>query len=62
MSGAIPPLPQYVFIAWCSVTEQGQLYLLPLSSIIGGSVLHPQLDSAPCRGDRDPHNVDSLIL
>jgi hypothetical protein len=29
MSGAISPFPQYAFIAWCSVTAQGQLYLLP---------------------------------
>jgi hypothetical protein len=28
MSGAIPPLPQYAFMAWCSVEAQGQLYLL----------------------------------
>jgi hypothetical protein len=27
MSGAIPPLPQYPFMAWCSVKAQGQLYL-----------------------------------
>jgi hypothetical protein len=27
MSGAIRPLPQYAFMAWCSVTAQGQLYL-----------------------------------
>jgi len=30
MSGAIPPLPQYAFMAWRSVTKkkaQGQLYL-----------------------------------
>jgi hypothetical protein len=27
MSGAIPPLPQYAFMAWCSVKAQGQLYL-----------------------------------
>jgi hypothetical protein len=26
MSGAIPPLPQYAFMAWCSVKAQGQLY------------------------------------
>jgi hypothetical protein len=25
MSGAIPPLPQYAFMAWCSVKAQGQL-------------------------------------
>jgi hypothetical protein len=28
MSGAVPPLPQYAFMAWCSVKKaQGQLYL-----------------------------------
>jgi hypothetical protein len=27
MRGAIPPLPQYASIAWCSVKAQGQLYL-----------------------------------
>jgi hypothetical protein len=27
MRGAIPPLSQYVFMAWCSVKAQGQLYL-----------------------------------
>jgi hypothetical protein len=27
MSGVIPPLPQYAFMAWCSVKAQGQLYL-----------------------------------
>jgi hypothetical protein len=29
MSGAIPPLPQYAFTAWCLVKAQGQLYLFP---------------------------------
>jgi hypothetical protein len=27
MSGAIPPLPQYAFMAWCLIEAQGQLYL-----------------------------------
>jgi len=28
MGGAVPPLPQYAFMAWCSVKKaQGQLYL-----------------------------------
>jgi hypothetical protein len=27
MSGAITPLPQYAFMAWCSVKTQRQLYL-----------------------------------
>jgi len=26
MSGAIPPLPQYAFTAWCSAEAQGQLF------------------------------------
>jgi hypothetical protein len=29
---AIPPLPQYAFLVWCSVKAQGQLYLLTLLS------------------------------
>jgi len=27
MRGAIPQLPQYAFMAWCSFKTQGQLYL-----------------------------------
>jgi hypothetical protein len=27
MKGAMPPIPQYAFMAWCSVKAQGQLYL-----------------------------------
>jgi hypothetical protein len=27
MSVAIPPLPQYAFMAWCPVKAQGKLYL-----------------------------------
>jgi hypothetical protein len=29
MRGAIPPLAQYAFMAWCLVKEKGQPYLLP---------------------------------
>jgi len=29
MRGAIPPLPQNAFMAWCLVKAQGQLYTLP---------------------------------
>jgi hypothetical protein len=29
MRGATPPLPQYAFMAWCSVKAQGHLYLYP---------------------------------
>jgi len=32
MSGAIPPLPQYAFMAWCLVIAQGQLHLYTLAS------------------------------
>jgi hypothetical protein len=28
MSGAILPVPQYAFMAWCSVKAQGQVLLL----------------------------------
>jgi hypothetical protein len=31
MSGDIPPLPQYAFMAWCSVKAQGQLYLFTIT-------------------------------
>jgi hypothetical protein len=34
MSGAITPLPQYAFMAWCLVKAQGQLYLLPLPVMV----------------------------
>jgi len=27
MRGAMPPLPKYAFMAWCSVKAEGQLYL-----------------------------------
>jgi len=29
MNETIPPLPQYAFMAWCTVKAQGQFYLLP---------------------------------
>jgi hypothetical protein len=34
MRGAILPLPQYAFMAWCSVKAQGQLYLYLCLSIV----------------------------
>jgi hypothetical protein len=27
MNGAVPPLPQYTFMAWCSLKTQGLIYL-----------------------------------
>jgi hypothetical protein len=32
MSVAVPPLPQYDFMAWCLVKAQGQLYLFTFYS------------------------------
>jgi hypothetical protein len=34
MHGAIPPLPEYAFMAWCSVKGQGQFYLFTLPKIL----------------------------
>jgi hypothetical protein len=34
MSGAVPPFPQYTFMAWFSVKAQGQLYFYIYSSIL----------------------------
>jgi hypothetical protein len=36
MRGAIPPLPQYAFMVWCSVKKkaQGQLYLCTLTLLV----------------------------
>jgi hypothetical protein len=34
MSGDIPPLSQYAFMAWCLVKAQGQLYLFMSSDIV----------------------------
>jgi hypothetical protein len=33
MSGAIPTLPQYASMAWCSVKAQGQLYVSQLHNM-----------------------------
>jgi len=34
MRGAVVPLPQYAFLAWCSFKSQEQLYLLPYYVIL----------------------------
>jgi hypothetical protein len=33
MSGALPPLSQYAFMAWCSVKAQGQFLSLPVLEV-----------------------------
>jgi hypothetical protein len=37
MCGAIPPLPRYAFMAWCSVKAQGQLYLYPINIYVSAT-------------------------
>jgi len=39
MSGAIPPLPSYAFIAWYSVKAQGQIYLYLSPEYFGYTVV-----------------------
>jgi len=34
MRGAIPPLSQYVFMAWCLVHRANFTFTLPLSSVL----------------------------
>jgi hypothetical protein len=34
MRGATPPLPQYVFMAWCSVKHRDNFTFLPLPSSV----------------------------
>jgi hypothetical protein len=41
MGGAIPPLPQYAFMAWCLFKEQGQLYFYLYHRVQTGSESHP---------------------
>jgi hypothetical protein len=42
MSGAVSPLPQYGFMAWCLVKAQGQLYLfLPCTYFASGEEMFP---------------------
>jgi hypothetical protein len=36
MRGAIPPLPQYAFMAWCSVKAQGKLHIFFFYKRLGG--------------------------
>jgi hypothetical protein len=54
MSGAIPPLPQLAFMAWCSVKKkaQGQIYLLPFTVIKQSSSKSTYLYCMPLRFQR----------
>jgi hypothetical protein len=40
MRGGIPPLPQYAFMAWCSVKAEGQLYFYHTLGIRRSIFLH----------------------
>jgi hypothetical protein len=44
--GAIPPVPQYAFMAWCSVKAQRQLYFLPLQSCYRKATLNMKAASS----------------
>jgi hypothetical protein len=47
--GAIPPLPHYVFTAWCLVLTQGQLYILPRNSPFASLNKMELLGNTTCR-------------
>jgi hypothetical protein len=48
MRGALPPFPQYAYMAWCSFKAQRQIYLLPLPLEI-----HVQRQVLNCKFRRD---------
>jgi hypothetical protein len=56
MSGAIPPLPHYTFMAWCSVKAQEQLYLLPLFTD-GASKWATTVSSIPMYRSHSPSHI-----
>jgi len=65
MRGNVPPLYKYVFMAWCSVKAQGQLYLLPLVFLSEISPLNTS-DNPPDQGlhttePEDPCNENDLF-
>jgi hypothetical protein len=49
MNGAIPTLPQYAFIAWCSVRKKSRGATLPLP-LIHGTLSTYMLHVSPARG------------
>jgi len=53
MSGAIPPLPQYAFMAWSSVKSQGYLYLNP-RNVNGGCGHSTEYQGSMFRGGEVP--------
>jgi hypothetical protein len=52
MSGAIPPLPQYAFMAWRSLKAQGQLYLYIFSSNILVYYININIVGYSCEDDK----------
>jgi hypothetical protein len=65
MSGAVPPLPQYAFMAWCPVKAQGQLYIylfafergnVPSGSIKGRKYLN-RLSNYQCPKEASPPRI-----
>jgi hypothetical protein len=45
MCGAISPFPQYVFMEWCPVKTQGQLYFLQCTALNEGIFMNTELVS-----------------
>jgi hypothetical protein len=67
MSGAIPPIPPYAFMAWCLVKAQGKLYLylyhdiapshkaLSLKQFLAQKSI-TEMEHPPCSHDLAPSN------
>jgi hypothetical protein len=62
MLGALPPLPQYAFLAWCSVKPQGQLYLYRSMKTYGGveMYIHALLTSALHGGEWSASSLNRI--
>jgi hypothetical protein len=52
MSGAIHPLPQYAFMAWCLVKHRDNFTFYLYTPVYEGRLLNLQLEDSPCRGDK----------
>jgi len=58
MHGAILPLPQHAFIAWCSVKAQGQLLPLPYAACILALKWRPHIRRYPKHNTIQRHNPE----
>jgi hypothetical protein len=65
MSVAIPPIPHYVFMVWCSVKAQGQLYLYrtnKLKFVYVGEEIKRRLNPKNACGPRVQNLLSSRLL